>query len=241
MQSYTLKGADIFEQIEALSTGFFLSHKGYRCLHPSGKIYILRHVIFNEIEFPYQSLFCTSSPSPSPDTFGIAIPLANLFQKFADTRVPSSTHQLSHSTSQPTVSEHNETPISNPAELSTEQKVDKVFGANNVAKIINSVYGQTPLTRWSMKRRLGCLRSPVYGCAGIISMLEEQLKQAENDLYNAKKELAIYIGELRAHIIKELRAPYHLGELLISLGASCSMSPRSFVLHITWELHDHII
>ncbi|KAK0599011.1 hypothetical protein LWI29_001530 [Acer saccharum] len=102
--------------------GYNLSHKGYRCLHPSRKIYISRHVIFNEMEFPYQSLFYTNSPSPSSSTYGTTIPLANLFQKFADTSVPSSTHQLSHSTSQPTVSEHNETPTSNLAELSTEQE-----------------------------------------------------------------------------------------------------------------------
>lgn len=36
-------------------------HKGYKCLSPAGRIYISRHVIFNEYDFP----FATSTTSPS--------------------------------------------------------------------------------------------------------------------------------------------------------------------------------
>ena len=47
--------------------GYSLSHKGYRCLHSSGRIYLARHVIFNENEFPYCSLFPGNSSSPCFD------------------------------------------------------------------------------------------------------------------------------------------------------------------------------
>ena len=40
------------------------SHKGYKCLHPSSRIYIAKSVSLNEIDFPYSSLFQKSSISP---------------------------------------------------------------------------------------------------------------------------------------------------------------------------------
>ena len=33
----------------------------FKCLHPSGRLYISRHVSFNEEEFPYRSLFAKDS------------------------------------------------------------------------------------------------------------------------------------------------------------------------------------
>jgi hypothetical protein len=48
--------------------GYSKNHLGYKCLHiPSGRVYIARHVVFNENSFP----FSTSSPhrvSSSPQT-----------------------------------------------------------------------------------------------------------------------------------------------------------------------------
>lgn len=42
--------------------GYSLYHKDYRCLHPSsGRVYISRHVIFDESSFPNNSLI-NSSP-----------------------------------------------------------------------------------------------------------------------------------------------------------------------------------
>lgn len=37
--------------------GYSPYHKGYKCLHPSGRIYISKHVTFNESEFSYLSWF----------------------------------------------------------------------------------------------------------------------------------------------------------------------------------------
>ena len=44
------------------------SHKGYSCLHPSGRIYIARSVVFDDASFPYQLLFAPKSSSVTPPT-----------------------------------------------------------------------------------------------------------------------------------------------------------------------------
>ncbi|KAI3986020.1 hypothetical protein MKX01_039102 [Papaver californicum] len=74
--------------------------------------------------------------------------------------------------------------------------VHKVFGASNVAKLLNEI---TPTQREDAVNSLAYeaearLRDPVYGCVGVISILQHKLKQVEHDLYNAKKELSTFIG-----------------------------------------------
>uniref|UniRef100_A0A803NLP6 Integrase catalytic domain-containing protein n=1 Tax=Cannabis sativa TaxID=3483 RepID=A0A803NLP6_CANSA len=43
--------------------GYSLNHKGYKCLDPSGRLYISRDVIFDESTFPHQHLNSTTSQS----------------------------------------------------------------------------------------------------------------------------------------------------------------------------------
>lgn len=74
--------------------------------------------------------------------------------------------------------------------------VHKVFGASNVAKLLNDL---SPVQREDAVSSLAYeadarLRDPVYGCVGLISILQHKLKQVQADLINAKKELANYIG-----------------------------------------------
>ena len=45
-------------------------HKGYRCLHPSGRVYIARSVAFDETTFPYQSLFALTPTVPHLKSYG---------------------------------------------------------------------------------------------------------------------------------------------------------------------------
>ncbi|KAK0600330.1 hypothetical protein LWI29_013831 [Acer saccharum] len=76
------------------------------------------------------------------------------------------------------------------------QKVQQIFGAIKVAKIITGldVHLREEAVNSLVFEEEARLRNPVNGCAAITSNLEAQLKQAEADLHNAKKELATYIG-----------------------------------------------
>ncbi|KAJ8446623.1 hypothetical protein Cgig2_002785 [Carnegiea gigantea] len=74
--------------------------------------------------------------------------------------------------------------------------VHKVFGASNVTKLLNELNAsQREDAVNSLAYEADArLRDPVYGCVGLISILQHRLKQVQSDLYNAKKELATYIG-----------------------------------------------
>lgn len=55
------------------------SHKGYKCMDPSGRVFISKDVVFNELRFPFPELFPTSQselslvPHWSPQ-FGSTVP-----------------------------------------------------------------------------------------------------------------------------------------------------------------------
>ncbi|KAK4477486.1 hypothetical protein RD792_016710 [Penstemon davidsonii] len=83
-----------------------------------------------------------------------------------------------------------------PDNLAKFSNVHKVYGASNVAKLLNEL---SPAQREDAVNSLAYeaeyrLRDPVYGCLGLIMMLQRKLKDVEIDLDNAKKELASYIG-----------------------------------------------
>lgn len=46
-----------FHSVKCVNLGYSEVHKGYKCLSPHGRIYITRHVIFNEKEFPFSTGF----------------------------------------------------------------------------------------------------------------------------------------------------------------------------------------
>ena len=52
-----------FKTSKCVFLGYSPFHKGYKCLHPSGRIYIARSVTFDEHSFPYQQLFVSQSPT----------------------------------------------------------------------------------------------------------------------------------------------------------------------------------
>lgn len=68
-----------FRSHECLFLGYSSSRKGYKCLSPSGGIYISKDVLFNESEFPYTTLFeSPSSPShPTSSTQYQFLPIPN--------------------------------------------------------------------------------------------------------------------------------------------------------------------
>nr|GEY11413.1 hypothetical protein [Tanacetum cinerariifolium] len=74
--------------------------------------------------------------------------------------------------------------------------VHKVFGASNVAKILNelSTSHREDAVNSLAYEADARLRDPVYGCVGLISVLQHRLKQVQVDLHSAKQELATYMG-----------------------------------------------
>ncbi|XP_076946851.1 LOB domain-containing protein 10-like [Bidens hawaiensis] len=74
--------------------------------------------------------------------------------------------------------------------------VHKVFGASNVAKILNelSTAQREDAVNSLAYEAEARLRDPVYGCVGFISILQHRLKQIQNNLHTAKQELASYMG-----------------------------------------------
>ncbi|KAH6812658.1 ASYMMETRIC LEAVES 2-like 1 [Perilla frutescens var. frutescens] len=74
--------------------------------------------------------------------------------------------------------------------------VHKVFGASNVSKLLNELNAaqrEDAVNSLAYEAEYR-LRDPVYGCVGLISILQHKLKQVQGDLETAKKELATYIG-----------------------------------------------
>jgi len=82
--------------------GYSPAHKGYLCLSPTSKIYITRHVLFDENVFPFLSYFSTISPaepdvlSSSPSTLAL-MPSSTHISSFVVS--PDITHSLSVSPS----------------------------------------------------------------------------------------------------------------------------------------------
>ncbi|KAL6333419.1 hypothetical protein AAG906_028604 [Vitis piasezkii] len=65
-----------YQSTQCTFIGYSLSHKGYLCLHLSGKVYISRSVIFYEKTFPYSSLPMNgSSPTSHTSSSSFTIPL----------------------------------------------------------------------------------------------------------------------------------------------------------------------
>ncbi|CAD6228828.1 unnamed protein product [Miscanthus lutarioriparius] len=72
--------------------------------------------------------------------------------------------------------------------------VHRVFGASNVTKLLNELH---PFQREDAVNSLAYeadmrLRDPVYGCVGVISILQHNLRQLQKDLALAKYELSKY-------------------------------------------------
>ncbi|XP_021301235.1 LOB domain-containing protein 36 [Herrania umbratica] len=107
--------------------------------------------------------------------------------------------------------------------------VHKVFGASNVAKLLNELNASqredaVNSLAYEAEARL---RDPVYGCVGLISILQHRLKQMQHDLYNAKKELSTFIGPQAMLPILQPPAflPQHVGNPSSSAVMQHNMMP----------------
>ncbi|KAL6521632.1 hypothetical protein OROGR_018201 [Orobanche gracilis] len=84
-------------------------------------------------------------------------------------------------------------PPDNPQKFSN---VHKVFGASNVGKILNELNpNQRNDAVNSLAYEAECrIKDPIYGCVGFVSILQHHLRQVQQEIERARKELATYIG-----------------------------------------------
>ncbi|WOG91047.1 hypothetical protein DCAR_0310295 [Daucus carota subsp. sativus] len=102
--------------------------------------------------------------------------------------------------------------------------VHKVFGASNVAKLLNdlpAVQREDAVNSLAYEADAR-LRDPIYGCVGLISILQHKLKQVQMELYNAKKELSTYIGPYDA---TGQGTDHARGAVFNHMGVSAGMAP----------------
>ncbi|CAN1823253.1 LOB domain-containing protein 36 [Linum perenne] len=92
--------------------------------------------------------------------------------------------------------------------------VHRVFGASNVAKLLNELpSSQREDAVNSLAYEADArLRDPVYGCVGLISILQHKLKQLHIDLHTAKHEIAKYMGS-------GIHGPLHQSIMLPMMGS----------------------
>jgi len=116
-----------------------------------------------------------------------------------------------------------------------------VFGASNVTKLLNELNAsQREDAVNSLAYEADArLRDPVYGCVGLISILQHRLKLVQSDLYNAKKELATYIGpSALMPMLQPSYGPssppnvmaYNVGHAAIMAGPSHPGGPQQLVI-----------
>jgi hypothetical protein len=91
-----------FRSQSCVFIGYSKNYLGYKCLHiPSGKVYIARHVVFNEQNFPFSQSVTTRSP-PHQISSTVSIPLIisvnNLFLTLAvpHQKIPTIPYQITH-------------------------------------------------------------------------------------------------------------------------------------------------
>ncbi|PHT56933.1 LOB domain-containing protein 36, partial [Capsicum baccatum] len=104
--------------------------------------------------------------------------------------------------------------------------VHKVFGASNVAKLLNELNAaqrEDAVNSLAYEAEYR-LRDPVYGCVGLISLLQHKLKQVQDDLLAAKKELTNYIGP-SAMLPVNLQPPGFIPQHHMNVPSSSTMMP----------------
>ncbi|CAJ2639661.1 unnamed protein product [Trifolium pratense] len=72
--------------------------------------------------------------------------------------------------------------------------VHRVFGASNVAKLLKELNAtdREDAVKSLAYEAESRIKDPVYGCVGLISVLQQRLKEIQHELHAAKKELSSY-------------------------------------------------
>ena len=62
-----------FRSAKCVFIGYSSKHKGYLCLHPSGRVYVAYDMLFNEEEFPFSTTDFHSNSSPSNNSPSLSL------------------------------------------------------------------------------------------------------------------------------------------------------------------------
>lgn len=107
--------------------------------------------------------------------------------------------------------------------------VHEVFGASNVAKLLNELHvSQREDAANSLAYEAEVrLRDPIYGCVGLISILQHKLNLLQKELSNAKKELTAYMGphSMMPTIVQPPRPMFSAGNPSSSMMALYNTAP----------------
>ncbi|KAI6695268.1 hypothetical protein NL676_022978 [Syzygium grande] len=107
--------------------------------------------------------------------------------------------------------------------------VHKVFGASNVTKLLNelNVSQREDAVNSLAYEAETRLRDPVYGCVGLISILQHKLDLLQKELTTAKKELAAYMGPhaMVPTIMQPPGVPPYMGNPSMSTVVPYNMMP----------------
>ncbi|KAE9587605.1 hypothetical protein Lal_00043205 [Lupinus albus] len=93
-----------------------------------------------------------------------------------------------------------------PENLQRFEQVHKVFGSNNVSKILREL---NPCQREDVVKSLvyqaeARLRDPVNGCIGFISELHDRLNQIKTNINNTMEEISTYLGPQAMKTLEEM-------------------------------------
>ena len=128
-----------FKSHKCVFIGYANNQKGYKCLSPTGQVYISRNVIFNETEFPYSQLFpnteFTSKHKPSSSTTTSCMPNFPLIhpptQDHSSSLIPVSTESNPALVSHESPSPSSIPPVSNAIDVSCSTTPTSAFPIEN--------------------------------------------------------------------------------------------------------------
>ncbi|KAL5802292.1 hypothetical protein ACOSQ4_030597 [Xanthoceras sorbifolium] len=170
-----------FHTSKCVFIGYSLHHKGYKCLHSSGRIYLSRHAIFHEHDIPYQSLFSSSQsayipPSPSlPISF-----LHSISPTVICSTTPSSAHSyaLQHSHDHSTYASPSASPIAPPS-ISALPSADPSSSSSPTISQLASIPSNTHLM--ITRSKLGIFKPKTYSasCYPVCCLSESEPKSVK--------------------------------------------------------------
>lgn len=112
-----------FHSSQCMNLGISPSHKGFKCLTPYGKIIISKDVTFDELTFPYPSIFASPSSSHTSSDISASLPIPSY--SLPPNSASQSTQITPPTNTSPTIpatiSPSSPTPAASPSPLTTQQ------------------------------------------------------------------------------------------------------------------------